>query len=474
MKFVSTRGKADECAFVDVIFGGLAGDGGLWIPETMPKPGKLPAGFSFPDLVAAMIAPFTGSAFGQNALTTIAHRACSPDRYPHPAIAPLTQIGPETWLLELFHGPSLAFKDFALQMIGAVWDEWLGTRVQRVTAIVATSGDTGGAAAAALAGKRNIDLVILHPKGRISEVQRRFMTGLGAGNILNLAIEADFDACQAQVKSLLSDSDVAAGAGPHASAPGGGVQFSAVNSINWLRIATQAAYFHWVGHVLDRPFEVIVPTGNFGNALSALLAKHMGAPLTKIVAACNENDFVFRLLETGYLRRETSRATFAPAMDIQVPSNLERALYWAMGEDAAELASLYSTFEQTGEARIPTAAQNWMRTHFSASRASDEEILTAMAEIHHSAGMMLCPHSAAGLVGAQKTGRDRISEARVVLATAHPAKFPDTVARATGSTPPVPARAAAILGAQEHMIVVDNDAKSIRTAIRAFVGRERS
>lgn len=469
VKFISTRSNVFEGSFVDVVFGGLAPDGGLWMPATIPSGTARAANLPFPDLVASVVAPYARGMFSEETLATIARDVYAPERFPHEAIAPLTQIGPDDWVLELFHGPSLAFKDFALAMIGGVWDEWLRIHDRRVTALVATSGDTGGAAAAALAGKRNIDLVVLHPKGRISEIQRRFMTALDADNILNLAIEADFDICQALVKTLLVDGGSAT-SGSLAST----FRFSAVNSINWLRIATQAAYFFRAGQILRRPFEVIVPTGNFGNALSALVARAMGAPIGRIVAACNDNDFVTRVIETGFLRRENSRATLAPAMDIQIPSNLERALFLAAGSAADAIATLYSTFEKTGEVKLPDSARAWMTEHFGAARASDHEILTAMAAVHRSTGPILCPHSAAGVVAAQKTARSQKSATRVVLATAHPAKFPETVRRAIGVTPPIPVRAAAIVGAQERMTMVDADAKAVRNAITAFVDRQRA
>lgn len=482
MHFVSTRGGPGEAGFVDVVFGGLAPDGGLWMPARIPPimadDGSRPAASVFPDLVAATIAPFASGAFSRETLCRIAKEAYSPARFPHEAIAPLIQIGPDDWLLELFHGPSLAFKDFALAMTGAIWDEWLGQRHQRVTALVATSGDTGGAAAAALAGKRNIELVILHPLGRISEVQRRFMTGLSCDNILNLAVEADFDACQALVKTLLAERPVPAqGDAPQGSGGAAGeFRFSAVNSINWLRIATQAAYFCHVGQVLRRPFDVIVPTGNFGNGFSALVARAMGAPVGRILAACNENDFIHRFIDTGALRRDRSRATLAPAMDIQVPSNLERVLWLAMGEAGQEVAGLYAEFERVGHAPVPKAAHEWICSRFDAARATDDEILATMKHVHRATGQVLCPHSAAGLAGAHKMARrsgPAAGTARVVLATAHPAKFPETVARATGVTTQVPERAAAVLTAEERLTVVPNEPRTIRNAIHAFLARQR-
>jgi threonine synthase len=376
----------------------------------------------------------------------------------HPAIVPLVQLDQRSFALELFHGPTLAFKDFALQVLGPLMNEALQRRNRRALVLAATSGDTGAAAVNALANRSNIDLIILHPKGRISDVQRRQMTTTDATNIRNIAVEGTFDDAQAMVKQAFADRDFASRHG-----------LAAINSINWVRIAVQAAYFVSASIALGRKdLTFTVPTGNFGDAFAGFVARRMGAPIRRIIVATNSNDIVARAINTGSYARGTVAATISPAMDIQVASNFERLLFEALGRDATRTAALMQAFERSGAITLDPDVHQAIRAVFSADRVSEDETAATIRQIHASTGLLVDPHTAVGLAA------NRIAAATddvVTLATAHPAKFPDAVAEATAVTPRLPDRLRWIETATERCDVLPADIGALKAYIAQKVGR---
>ncbi|MBC7770408.1 MAG: threonine synthase [Phycisphaerales bacterium] len=467
MRYLSTRGLAPPVSFLDAVLAGMAPDGGLYVPESWPQSifgaGPIrPALDTFAETARVILAAFAGADLSPEEAAQLADEAYwSPTvasaetarRWP-PAVTPLVQIDSGDWILELFRGPSLSFKDLAMQLIGALYDLALSKRNLRLSVVCATSGDTGGAAVEALKGRERVDLFVLLPKGRVSDVQRRFMTASGAENVHAIEIAGDFDDCQRIVKAMFSDRDFALRAA-----------LSGVNSINWARILAQSIYFHVAAAALSAagPVAFVVPTGNFGDAFSGFVAKKTGASIGKIVLATNSNDILARALATGrYDRAPRSHATVSPAMDIQVASNFERILFEAMRRDGEAVRRLYERFSQSGEFDIPPHALDYLRTEFSAGSATDAETLETMRSRWSGGdGYMMCPHTAVGVhVGA---GSDA---ARVFLATAHPAKFPDTVERATGVRPSLPPKFADMLERPERMDVAPNDAEAVKQYIR--------
>jgi len=475
MRYVSTRGEAPAVSFLDAVLAGLAPDGGLYVPETWPRVLDAPefhkqaAIGSFAGAARDVLRAFAGDDIGYEDAGKLAAAA-----YIHPpgpgeeatwtptwpdAVTPLVQIGPGDYVLELFHGPSLSFKDVAMQLIGPLYEYALAKRDQRLTVVCATSGDTGGAAVEALKNRDRIDLFVLLPKGRVSDVQRYFMTASGADNVHALEIDGDFDACQALVKAMFAD-----GAFAHAAS------LSGVNSINWARIVAQSVYYHVAANALSGPGRVhfAVPTGNFGDAFSGFVAKQTGAPIGRILMATNANDILARTLATGrYARAAASSATLSPAMDIQVASNFERILYEALGRDGAQVRRLYEQFAQSGGFDIPPQALAELRAHFDAASMTDAETLGGMTAWDYPAD----PHTAVALYARSKVAEPPEGP-HVTLATAHPAKFPDTVARATGERPLLPRKHAGLTERPERMHALPNDPQAvkdyIRVASRAF------
>lgn len=466
MRYISTRGQAPAVSFLDAVLAGLAPDGGLYVPESWPSfAGK---GWAFTRhyqnsagiVLGAFGAPELGEKdeFGESPARALADRAYgfpAADKNWHRAITPLVQVDGGEWILELFHGPSLSFKDVAMQLIGPLYDYALTQRNEKISVVCATSGDTGGAAVEAIKGSANCDLFVLMPKGRVSDVQKRFMTASGAANVHAIDIDGDFDACQAIVKALFADREFSRRA-----------RLSGVNSINWARIVAQSVYFHVAANTLcaSGPVDYIVPTGNFGDAFSGYVAKMCGAPIRKIVLATNANDILTRALQTGrYERASTSHATLSPAMDIQVASNFERIIFEAVGRDGVVVKRLYEQFAQSGGFDIPAPALAFLREHFDAAAVSDAETTETMrATSKH--GYLACPHTAVGL-----RARDQVSglgHPLVSLATAHPAKFPDTVERATGVRPPLPAKHADLFDRPERIDELPNDAEAVKRFIQ--------
>jgi threonine synthase len=452
MKFVSTRGRAPAISFEDVLISGPAPDGGLYMPETWPRLdlarlGKSEANYA--GLAAEILNLFAASPAWTEAIAR--HTRAAYEKFGDPRIAPVRELGPHRWLLELFHGPTLAFKDFALQVLAPLMNEALARRGTRALVLAATSGDTGAAAVAALAGLPHIDLVVLHPKGRISDVQRRQMTTAAASNVRNIAIEGTFDDAQALVKSVFADADFAA---KH--------RLAAINSINWVRIAAQTAYYASTCLALRRPLTFSVPTGNFGDVFAGYVAKQMGVPVRRLIVATNANDILARALATGVYARRDVHATLSPAMDIQVASNFERMLFEAHRRDPTVLNDMMVEFAASGALTIGPDALKTMHETFEADSVHEGETVATMKIVHRQTGLLVDPHTAVGLTATRKAPPD---EDVVTLSTAHPAKFPEAVEMATGVKPELPEQMKWILTAPERYDTLANDVESLKRFI---------
>ncbi|MEE2997931.1 MAG: threonine synthase [Pseudomonadota bacterium] len=459
MKYVSTRGEASELAFDDVLLAGLAADGGLYVPEVWPQfaPADFEAmaGLSYPDIAFRVIKPFVGATIPDDAL-----QAMIDDTYAgfgHEAIAPLKQIGANEWLMELFHGPTLAFKDFALQLVGRMFDHVLAARGERVTIIGATSGDTGSAAIEACRGRDNIDVYILFPEGRVSEVQQRQMTTVEAANVHAVAIGGTFDDCQDLVKEMFNDAQFRRE-----------YKLSAVNSINWARVLIQMVYYVVAGVRLGAPKRRVsfaVPTGNFGNILAGWAAWKCGLAVDRLVVGTNSNDILFRFFETGEMKMAEVEPTLSPSMDIQVSSNFERLLFDMLDGDGAAVREWLSDFRQTGSVSMEDARLIQAREKFDAVRLNDNATRRVIREVYKTTGELLDPHSAIGVEAARQC-RGSAAVPIVSLATAHPAKFPDAVEEATGIRPGLPLCMADLFDRTEKFNILANDKAVFQDFIR--------
>ncbi|WP_165324416.1 threonine synthase [Rhizorhabdus phycosphaerae] len=447
MQYVSTRGSAPRLGFEDVTLAGLASDGGLYVPDQWPSftTAEIAAmrGLSYVDTAVAVMRPFVAGALDDAELKALCETAYG--RFAHAAVVPLKQLDHRQWLLELFHGPTLAFKDVALQLLGLLFERFLAKRDTHLTVIGATSGDTGSAAIDALAGRAKVDIFMLHPKGRVSEVQRRQMTTVLAPNVHNIAIEGSFDDAQALVKAMFADAGFASR-----------FNLSAVNSINWARLMAQIVYYFYTAVQLgapDRPVAFSVPTGNFGDVFAGYVAARMGLPVAKLIVATNVNDILHRALSAGDYSVGTVTATAAPSMDIQVSSNFERLLFDLHGRDGGALAATMKGFESSRRLDIPAAMRSEAAALFSSARVDADRMQMAMRWAHDRAGEIIDPHSAIGLAAAQDADLDPAIPI-VTLATAHPAKFGDAVERATGVRPTLPARIGELFERQERYVVL--------------------
>ena len=429
MRYISTRGGAEPVDFVTASLAGLAPDGGLYTPEAYPTIERPAADEPYHVTAARVLKAFAGDSMELDTLTALSKRAY--DAFSHKSVAPLVQTGQNQWMMELHHGPTLAFKDVAMRFIAQLYDHVLGERGERMTIMCATSGDTGGAAAAAFAGLENVDVMILHPHERISPVQRVFMTSTGANNIHNFALEGDFDQCQAIVKQLFADEQTRRA-----------LNLSGVNSINWTRIAAQSVYFATAQAQLgaDRALRFVVPSGNFGDALAGYVAARCGLLNGfECHVAVNANDAMARLLSGGDLSKGQTVPTVSPAMDIQLPSNFERLFFEASGRDAAVVKDAYDQLAAKSAAPIPEKVQGVLSCMgFTATSVTDQETLLEMRKTLGDTGWLICPHTAVGMHAARHAPSEATS---VVLATAHAAKFPETVLRATEHNAPLPSRA---------------------------------
>jgi threonine synthase len=459
VRYISTRGEASPLSFQEAMLAGLARDGGLYVPETWPvftrdRIAQL-AGKPYAELAIEVIQPFVGAAGGER-LARMAREAY--DTFRHPAVTPLVQVGQNCFVLELFHGPTLAFKDLAMQLLARLMDQALEERGDRATLVVATSGDTGGAAVEAFRGCRRIDLVALYPQGRISEVQRRMMTTAAEPNVHAVAIDGTFDDCQALVKALFNH---------HAFRDR--VRLSAVNSINWARIVAQVVYYFAGAIALGAPHRKVaftVPTGNFGDIFAGYVALRMGLPIDRLIIATNTNDILARTLATGAYEIKQVVPTVSPSMDIQVSSNFERLLFEAYGRDPAPVRALTGSLAQSRRFEIAPSALAAIRAHFSADRASEEETAATIRILRKETGYLADPHTAVALAVAEKETRDP-AVPMVVLATAHPAKFPDAVEAACGMRPALPDWLAHLSAGPERITLLPADQAAVEHFILA-------
>lgn len=461
MRYISTRGDAAAAGFDEVLLAGLAPDGGLYMPEAWPRLGAPPSAEEpFADVAARVLSVFAEPWLSRGELEAMAAEAFS--AFDRKDVAPLIRAGDDDFLLELFHGPTLAFKDIAMQMVARMFERALAEREQRATIIGATSGDTGAAAIEAFRGRENIEVFILHPRGRVSDVQRRMMTTVADNNVTNIAVEGTFDDCQKIVKALFADRAFAAK-----------VSLAGINSINWARIAVQSVYYFTALAGLSaetgaKSAVFSVPTGNFGDAFAGYAAKRLGAPISKLILAVNANDILHRALTTGRYRPAVATATSSPAMDIQVASNFERLLFEAGGGNATATAALMGDLAAKGEFEIPSANLARMRRDFLSQQASDEEVSATIARIHRKCGRLIDPHTAVGLTAAAKLrAAGGLTGPVITLATAHPAKFPETITAATGLTPALPERFKDLYELAERIMPAPADAAVVREIILA-------
>ncbi len=458
MRHVSTRGEAPPLGFAEAMLAGLAGDGGLYVPESWPQiePKAIAAfaGRPYAEVATEVIRRFTGDAISESELARMVREAYGTFR--HPAVAPLVQLGATTFMLELHHGPTLAFKDLAMQLLSRLMDHVLAARSERRTIVVATSGDTGGAAVEAFRDRSQVDLVVLFPHNRISGVQRRMMTTTGAANVNAVAVEGTFDDCQAIVKAMFNH---------HAFRDR--VQLSGVNSINWARIVAQVVYYFTAAVALGAPERRVaftVPTGNFGDIFAGYVAERMGLPIDRLVIATNVNDILARTLATGTYELHDVIATTSPSMDIQVSSNFERLVFDACRRDGGTVRTLMNSLAQSRRFSLPADALAQIRTRFGAGRAGEDEVAATIRTVKRETGNLIDPHTAVGIAVAEKEQRNPAIP-MVVLSTAHPAKFPDAVAAASGVRPGLPEWLSGLDTRPERVTVLPVD----QSAVERFV-----
>ena len=469
MKYVSTRsGSGPETpavGFLEAVLSGLAPDGGLYVPEVWPEmtAGEIAAlaGQPYHRVAAEILSRFTGHDIPRDALEDMCEEAYS--TFTHAATCPVKQLTPGLFLVELFHGPSLAFKDVAMQLLGRLYDYALARHGRTMTVVCATSGDTGGAAVEAFRGRANARIVALFPEGRISEVQRRFMTTAGDANVACVSVEGTFDDCQAIVKAMFGDDQFR-----HA------VDLSGVNSINFARIAAQAVYYFTAAVALGaphRPVAFAVPTGNFGDAFAGWVARRMGLPIASILVATNSNDIVARAFETGRYARGVVAPTQSPAMDIQVASNFERLYFESVRRDGVETGRAFRAFNETGVIDLPPQALAAMRETFSGASVTEDDTARSMLSTLNETGELIDPHTAVAMAAARRASLPDPTTPMAILSTAHPAKFPEAVSAATGVTPDVPAAAKGLNSQPERYDRLPADADAIKAYVRAFAAK---
>jgi len=466
MRYVSTRGQAPVLDFEGVTLTGLASDGGLYLPESWPQFSReeiaAMRALPYPQLAARIMAPFTAGSLSQDELLALCEAAYG--GFAHAAVTPLVQLDERHWLLELFHGPTLAFKDVALQLLGLLFERFLEQRERPLTIIGATSGDTGSAAIHAVAGRENAQIFMLHPAGRVSEIQRRQMTSVSAVNVHNIAIDGgSFDDAQSMVKRMFADPALT-----------DTLDIGAVNSINWARLMAQVVYYFAAALQLgapDRKVAFSVPTGNFGDVFAGYVAAQMGLPVERLIVATNKNDILARAIRDGDYSVGESHATITPSMDIQVSSNFERLLFEANGRDASALAAQMEGFGKSRALALDPAQREGIAAMFSAERATPEETLAAMRWAYEACGEVIDPHTAVGLHAARH--QDAIDPAVpiVTLATAHPAKFPDAVRQAIGQEAALPARVGDLFAMEERCETLPADYDAVRDYISAKATR---
>jgi threonine synthase len=457
LRYVSTRGEAPELGFEDVLLTGLARDGGLYVPAQWPELGTRAItalqGKSYEEVAQAVIQPFIGGAIPADELRHMIDGAYA--SFGHPAVAPLKQLDDNQWLLELFHGPTLAFKDVAMQLLARMMDWALARRGTRATIVGATSGDTGGAAIEAFRSSRHAAVFMMHPHGRVSEVQRRQMTTVDSRSVHNIAIEGNFDDCQAIVKALFNDLAFRDSVG-----------LAGVNSINWARIMAQTVYYVTAALSLGSPGRAVsfsVPTGNFGDIFAGLVAKRMGIAIDRLVIATNVNDILDRTLKTGRYEMRGVKTSTSPSMDIQISSNFERLLFEVHGRDPHAVRRMMAGLAQSGAFTIGNRELDQIRHEFGSGATDEAGTAATIARTLSETAELLDPHTAVGYAVARSAATS--ASPMVTLATAHPAKFPDAVEKASGIRPALPKRLAHLMAAEERFTVLPNDVSRVRDFI---------
>ncbi len=464
MQYVSTRGAAPKLGFEEAMLAGLARDGGLYVPEVWPQfsPDQIAAfaGRPYEEVAFEVMRPFVGEAFGETEFRAIIRRAYA--CFGHDARAPLVQIGPNAWLMELFHGPTLAFKDVAMQLIGQMFEANLKRTGRHLTIVGATSGDTGSAAIEAFRGRAGVDVFILYPEGRVSEVQRRQMTTPDEPNVRAMAIAGDFDDAQARVKDMFNH---------HAFRDDVGL--AGINSINWARVLAQTVYYFTAAVALGAPGRAVsftVPTGNFGDVFAGYVAKRMGLPIDRLVIATNQNDILHRTFARGHHSKEGVAPSMSPSMDIQISSNFERLIFELYDREGPAVAALMAELNTEGGFQLSQGALERLRADFDSDRVSEAETAETIRDVFARTGEVICPHTAVGVAAARRHAGDPATP-MVTLATAHPAKFPDAVEAACGVRPPLPARMGDLFARPERVIYVPNDLDAIEAKIRLEINR---
>lgn len=463
VQYISTRGAAPVLDFEGTLLAGLARDGGLYVPESWPALSaddlRALAGLPYPELAARVMLPFVGGAVDPDEFRALVGDAYA--GFDHAAVTPLVQLDHDLWLMELFHGPTLAFKDVALQLLGRLFDTVLTRRQRRITVVGATSGDTGSAAIEACRDRSHLDIFMLHPLGRTSAIQRRQMTTVLADNVFNIAIEGTFDDCQDLVKAMFADTGFR-----------DDLQVSAVNSINWARIMAQIVYYVGAAVALgapDRAVAFTVPTGNFGNIYAAYGARAMGIPIERLIVGSNSNDILTRFFRSGVMAAAPVTPTLSPSMDIQISSNFERLLFDLHQRDSAALTDGMHRFRASGSFSIAPNQLDTARALFSAYRTDDDQTRATISETWRRSGQLVDPHTAVGLHAARAARAEGVVPAAVpmvALACAHPAKFPEAVTAATGVHPALPDRLADLATRPERLVVLPNDLDAVQTYIR--------
>lgn len=459
VRYISTRGQAPVLDFAQTTLAGLARDGGLYVPESWPRLSAADltalAGKSYVDTAVRVMQPFVAGSINEATFADLVQQSYATFR--HPAVAPLLQLDSNEWLMELYHGPTLAFKDVALQLLGRLFDHILTRSGKRVTIVGATSGDTGSAAIEACRDRNSIDIFMLHPKGRVSDVQRRQMTTVLSSNVHNIAIDGTFDDCQAMVKAMFNDL-----------AFRDAIHLSAVNSINWARVMAQVVYYVTTAVALGAPHRQVsfaVPTGNFGDVYAGYVAAQMGVPIASLSVATNVNDILTRTLNSGLYEKGTVTPTISPSMDIQVSSNFERLIFDLAGRDGSAVQTMMDGFQDTGKMNLNPAQLAKARALFDGGRVDELDTKATIAKIYQDCGLLIDPHTAVGVAAGRRLRRDA-AVPLVTLATAHPAKFPDAVKAATGVTPQLPPHMADLFDRPERYDQLPGDLKTVQTYIR--------
>ncbi len=470
-RFISTRGHGTPKStiegnqpqgFEEVLLAGLAPDGGLYVPESWPaldlKLLERSGGLTYTSVAALVMLPFIGTAIDHKDFQRILKETYEGHVFTHPCVTPLVQLSPNIWLMEHFHGPTLAFKDVALQLLGRLFDHVLQKNNQRITIVGATSGDTGSAAIEACKGCKNIDIFILHPAGRVSEVQRRQMTTVKSDNVYNIALEGTFDDCQNMVKAMFADTAFRED-----------MKLSAINSINWARIMAQIVYYVTTALALGGPKREVsfsVPTGNFGNIFAAYAARQMGLPIRRLMISTNRNDILTRFFETGEMKLDQVAPSLSPSMDIQISSNFERYVFDLLGRDPMAVTAIMKEFKTNGKFKLSPEHIEKARKEFSAHRCSDEDTINIIRHCYEETGIIIDPHTAVGLSGALALNDDP-SVPIINLACAHPAKFPDAVEKAIGKRPPLPERVGDLFGKSEYLTPLPNNLAKVEDYIKS-------